>query len=47
MMENRYSIKANKQVKQKPQNEKLCMYQYADVTAKKNKNKPAKTTKST
>lgn len=42
MMENTGNIKANKQAKQKPQHGKLCIYQYADTTAKKNKLKKTK-----
>lgn len=43
-MENRCNIQANKQTKQKPQNEKLCIYQYADITGNKNKLKKTKST---
>lgn len=42
IMENGGNIKANKQAKQKPQHEKLCIYQYADTTAKQNKVKKTK-----
>lgn len=43
-MENRCNIKAKKQAKQKPQYEELCTYQYADMTAEKNKLKKTKST---
>lgn len=42
MMEKRCNIKANKQAKQKPQNEKLCVYRSTDITAKKTSSRKQK-----